>query len=113
MSAITSNMLFGQGPWTPFQMLSWGLIGCLAGLPWICKVLGKSYWFLILYGIFAGFFFPFSWMYGQFIPSIASFLGRGMLHFLLQRCLIHFPIVFPMHFFVCIVSDRSKNFNVF
>jgi energy-coupling factor transport system substrate-specific component len=59
LSAITSNMLFGQGPWTPFQMLSWGLIGCLAGLPWIRKVLEKSYWFLILYGIFTGFFFSF------------------------------------------------------
>lgn len=59
LSAITSNMLFGQGPWTPFQMFSWGLIGCLAGLPWIQKILKKSYWFLALYGILAGLFFSF------------------------------------------------------
>lgn len=32
VSAIVSNVMFGQGPWTPFQMLSWGLIGLLAGL---------------------------------------------------------------------------------
>lgn len=59
LSAVTSNMLFGQGPWTPFQMFSWGLIGLIAGLPWIRKVLSKNYWFLILYGILAGIFFSF------------------------------------------------------
>lgn len=59
LSAITSNMLFGQGPWTPFQMFSWGFIGLVAGLPWLQKVLKKSYLFLILYGILAGFFFSF------------------------------------------------------
>ena len=32
MSAFVSNFLFGQGPWTPFQMTAWGLIGMLAGL---------------------------------------------------------------------------------
>ena len=32
LSALLSNIYFGQGPWTPFQMLSWGLIGVLAGL---------------------------------------------------------------------------------
>lgn len=32
MSAFVSNFLFGQGPWTPFQMLAWGLMGWLAGL---------------------------------------------------------------------------------
>ena len=32
MSALLSNFMFGQGPWTPFQMLGWGLIGLFAGL---------------------------------------------------------------------------------
>lgn len=59
LSAIISNMLFGQGPWTPFQMLSWGLIGCIAGLPWVSTLLKKSYWFLAVYGILAGLFFSF------------------------------------------------------
>ena len=31
LSAIVSNVFFGQGPWTPFQMFVWGLIGFLAG----------------------------------------------------------------------------------
>lgn len=32
LSMIVSNMLFGQGPWTPWQMFCYGLIGFLAGL---------------------------------------------------------------------------------
>lgn len=32
LTALVSNFYFGQGPWTPFQMLVWGLIGVLAGL---------------------------------------------------------------------------------
>ena len=32
VAAFLSNFLFGQGPWTPFQMLGWGLIGLFAGL---------------------------------------------------------------------------------
>lgn len=32
MSAFVSNFLFGQGPWTPWQMMAMALIGYLAGL---------------------------------------------------------------------------------
>lgn len=37
LSALTSNIFFGQGPWTPFQMLTWGIIGFLSGLPGLQK----------------------------------------------------------------------------
>lgn len=52
LSAILSNILFGQGPWTPFQMFAWGIVGWIAGLlsPW----LRKSRVFLLLYGVFSG-----------------------------------------------------------
>ena len=52
LSALISNFYFGQGPWTPFQMLSWGLIGLLAGV--LSAPLKKSRIALSLYGIFAG-----------------------------------------------------------
>lgn len=52
LSAVISNFYFGQGPWTPFQMLSWGLIGLLAGLA--APLLKKSRAALSIYGIFAG-----------------------------------------------------------
>ena len=32
LTAFISNFYFGQGPWTPFQMVSLGLIGLLAAL---------------------------------------------------------------------------------
>ena len=31
-SALISNIYFGQGPWTLFQMISWGLIGFISGV---------------------------------------------------------------------------------
>lgn len=32
LSAFVSNFLFGQGPWTPWQMLAYGIAGLVAGL---------------------------------------------------------------------------------
>ena len=31
-AALVSNLFLGQGPWTPWQMLSWGMMGFTAGL---------------------------------------------------------------------------------
>lgn len=30
-AAFVSNIFLGQGPWTPWQMFSWGLVGCISG----------------------------------------------------------------------------------
>ena len=30
-AGLMSNMLLGQGPWTPWQMLGWGLVGMIGG----------------------------------------------------------------------------------
>lgn len=50
-SAIVSNIFFGQGPWTPFQMFSWGMIGFVGGL--FRRQLDKKVP-LALYGVLAG-----------------------------------------------------------
>ena len=52
LSAVISNFYFGQGPWTPFQMLSWGLLGFFAGL--LAMPLKRSRILLTLYGLLAG-----------------------------------------------------------
>ena len=31
-AGLISNFFFGQGPWTPWQMFTWGLVGFLAGI---------------------------------------------------------------------------------
>lgn len=75
LSAVISNFYFGQGPWTPFQMLSWGLIGLLAGF--LATPLKKSRVLLSLYGIFAGVAYSFLmdvwtvlWYNGSFNPGL-------------------------------------------
>lgn len=52
LTAILSNIYFGQGPWTPFQMFSWGIIGYLAGL--LKNVLKSNTFLILLFGIFSG-----------------------------------------------------------
>lgn len=32
IAALVSNLFLGQGPWTPWQMFSWGMMGLSAGL---------------------------------------------------------------------------------
>ncbi len=55
MSALLSDIFFGQGPWTPFQMLIWGIIGFFAGLLFCNKKI--RLWQIIIYGIFSGIVF--------------------------------------------------------
>lgn len=31
-AAISSNLVFGQGPWTPWQMVAWGLVGIIGAI---------------------------------------------------------------------------------
>lgn len=52
LAALLSNFYFGQGPWTAFQMLAWGLIGWLAGL--LADPLKRSRAFLLFYGLLSG-----------------------------------------------------------
>lgn len=55
MTALLSNFYFGQGMWTPFQMLAWGIIGLLAGL--LSRPLRRYPIVLAVYGAFAGVLF--------------------------------------------------------
>lgn len=56
MSALISNIFFGQGAWTVFQMLAWGLIGFIAGFLNKNGRLEKPAP-LIIFGILAGAFY--------------------------------------------------------
>ncbi len=55
LTALITNCYFGQGPWTPFQMLIWGMIGIGAGL--IGRRLRNDRLLLIVYGVGAGIIF--------------------------------------------------------
>ncbi len=70
LAALLSNFIFGQGPWTPWQMFSWGMIGFLSGLLYKAGIFGKIVNTevnekgkrqkpvrLCIFGFFAGFLF--------------------------------------------------------
>jgi energy-coupling factor transport system substrate-specific component len=40
LAALSSNLVFGQGPWTPWQMAAWGLIGII-GAAWAPLTRGR------------------------------------------------------------------------
>ena len=56
MARFICNFYMGQGPWTPWQMFSWGLLGFLAGLTFAradARMTGRSSQNMSLTGIMA------------------------------------------------------------
>lgn len=56
VAALVSNIYFGQGPWTPWQMFAWGMVGLSAG--W----LRNAWWMkkrsgMLIFGFVWGFLF--------------------------------------------------------
>ena len=75
LSVLISNFYFGQGPWTAFQMLGFGLIGLIAG--YLSRPLIKSKALLLIYGAGAGVAYSFImdiwtvlWYSGGFDPGL-------------------------------------------
>ncbi len=56
MTPLVSNFFLGQGPWTLYQMLAWGLMGCAAG--YLNRLsLGRKV--LVVFGIVSAYVFGF------------------------------------------------------
>ena len=43
LSMIISNIIFGQGPWTPWQMFCYGMIGFIAGLLANARIMSEKH----------------------------------------------------------------------
>ncbi len=54
LSALISNFYFGQGPWTPFQMFAWGIIGYIVGSRRMSTILKKNRLFVVIVSILSG-----------------------------------------------------------
>ncbi|WP_300386366.1 ECF transporter S component [Clostridium sp.] len=51
ISALVSNFFFGQGPWTPWQMFAFGIIGFLSGLLYKYKIIESKLSICIFGGV--------------------------------------------------------------
>lgn len=93
VTALVSNIFLGQGPWTPWQMFAWGMMGMSAGLlrnTWFMK----KVWAQCMFGFIWGFFFGwimnlwiifsnlenFSWEFfiGVYISSVSHDLAHSL-----------------------------------
>ena len=55
LAGFVSNFFFGQGPWTPWQMFSYGIVGFLAGLLYRKKILRPNKASICIFGALATF----------------------------------------------------------
>lgn len=71
VSAFVSDFFFGQGPWTPWQMFAFGMIGLLSGLIFHGKRQGisENRWFLYMFGGLSTFL-----IYGMIMDSASVFM---------------------------------------
>ena len=64
IAALVSNIFLGQGPWTPWQMFAWGMMGMSAGLFrhtwWMKKI-----WGMAVFGFIWGYLY--GWMMNMWI----------------------------------------------
>ncbi|SHK22618.1 ECF transporter S component [Tepidibacter formicigenes] len=79
MATLVSNTFLGQGPWTPWQMISWGLAGASAGI--LKKFIkNPSRLFLSIFAFMWGFLFDYimniwHWLFFVKPLSIKSFIA--------------------------------------
>lgn len=65
LAALVSNCFLGQGPWTPWQMYAWGLVGYLAGI-FFYKRIGQTSPHRVLVCVFG---FIASFLYGAMMDT--------------------------------------------
>lgn len=70
MTMVVSNFLFGQGPWTPWQMFAMGFIGFLSGILYRVGLLPTKRLSLCIYGFLVTVF-----IYGGIMNPAALFMS--------------------------------------
>ena len=87
-SGFVSNFFFGQGPWTPWQMFAFGIIGFIAGILYNTGFFKKTKVSLCLFGFFATFL-----IYGIIMNSATVLMSQQEVNFqmLLSSCIMGLP----------------------
>lgn len=82
VTALVSNFLFGQGPWTAWQMYCWGLMGYLAGVlneRGLLERRAALYAFAVVMTLLFGWIMDAWYVVGFVRPVTWSALGVGLL----------------------------------
>ncbi|MDO5331352.1 MAG: ATP-binding cassette domain-containing protein, partial [Bacillota bacterium] len=90
MSMLVSNIMFSQGPWTPWQMFSMGIIGFISGILTQKGIMGRDKLTLTVFGVFSAII-----MYGG-LMNTASALMMSTQAFNLKMLIPYFVSGFPM-----------------
>lgn len=82
LAPYLTNMMFLQGPWTPFQMYGYGILGLAAGLPLVARKAKESPLILSLFaggmGIVYSLFMD-TWTMLSFGSGIGWYLYQGLI----------------------------------
>ncbi|MCR4934716.1 MAG: ECF transporter S component, partial [Lachnospiraceae bacterium] len=90
VSMLVSNIMFSQGPWTPWQMFSMGIIGFLAGVLYKANLLRRNKLSLGLFGAVSAIV-----IYGGIMnPVTALIWGGSVLN--TKMLMAHYLSGFPM-----------------
>ena len=113
LSAFLSNMYFGQGVWTPWQMFAFGIIGLISGFLYKTGILKKTKLSLSVYGflcviiIYGGIMNPYTVITFYDNPTFKMILSSYALGFPFD--LIHaFSTVFFLWFIGEPISDKLE-----
>ena len=90
MSMLLSNVLFSQGPWTPWQMFAMGMVGFLAGILYQKGWLRRTRSSLCIFGVVCAVL-----IYGGIMNPAAAFIwGNEYLNW--QMIFSYYVTGFPM-----------------
>ena len=85
LAALVSNFFFGQGPWTPWQMYAWGLVGYLAGVlaqrGWLDRLpVLYAYGFCsaLLYGLLLNGWYVIGYVHPITWPAVVAAYAAGL-----------------------------------
>ena len=106
VTGFVSNFFFGQGPWTPWQMFAFGIIGFISGIVFKKRVLPKTKLSMCIYGFFATFV-----IYGGIMnpSSIIMWQNKINLKMIASACIAGMPVDFvhalSTSFFIWFLSE--------
>ena len=106
VTMLASNVLFSQGPWTPFQMFAMGIIGFLAGVLFRRGWLRRSRAALCVFGAIAA-----GVIYGGIMNPVSALLYARPLEW--KVIAVYYVTGFPVDcvhaaatvFFLCVLAE--------